>query len=65
MAPSDVTPFRLVSDFKPAGDQPKAIQNLKEGLDKGNRYQTLLGITGSGKSATIAWTIENAQRPAW
>ncbi len=56
--------FKMVSDYEPAGDQPNAIAALTESLDKGNRYQTLLGITGSGKSATIAWTIENAQRPA-
>ncbi len=56
--------FKMVSDYEPAGDQPKAIASLTESLERGNRYQTLLGITGSGKSATIAWTIENAQRPA-
>jgi excinuclease ABC subunit B len=56
-------PFRVVSDYSPAGDQPKAIAELSSGLDEGLRYQTLLGITGSGKSATIAWTIEKTQRP--
>ncbi len=56
-------PFQVVSDFGPAGDQPKAIASLAEGIDGGERYQTLLGITGSGKSATIAWTIEQVQRP--
>ncbi len=56
-------PFKVFSDFAPAGDQPKAIAGLSEGLARGDRYQTLLGITGSGKSATIAWTIEQAQRP--
>ena len=55
--------FRVVSDFQPAGDQPKAISELAEGIESGLRYQTLLGITGSGKSATIAWTIEKVQRP--
>ena len=55
--------FRVVSDFQPAGDQTKAITELAEGIDTGLRYQTLLGITGSGKSATIAWTIEKVQRP--
>ena len=68
---SDVTPvtttlaqpFKVVSDFSPAGDQPKAIAGLAEGIDGGERFQTLLGITGSGKSATIAWTIEQVQRP--
>ena len=56
-------PFRLVSDFQPAGDQPKAIEQLTASIEAGNRFQTLLGITGSGKSATIAWTIEKLQRP--
>jgi excinuclease ABC subunit B len=56
-------PFRVVSDFSPAGDQPKAVADLAEGIGKGERFQTLLGITGSGKSATIAWLIEMVQRP--
>src|SRR5690349_2335770 len=56
-------PFKVVSDFAPAGDQPKAIDQLAAGIDRGDRFQTLLGITGSGKSATIAWTIEKLQRP--
>ena len=56
-------PFQVVSDFAPAGDQPKAIAALAEGIQRGDRFQTLLGITGSGKSATIAWTIEQVQRP--
>jgi excinuclease ABC subunit B len=55
--------FRVVSDFSPAGDQPSAIAGLSEGIGRGDRFQTLLGITGSGKSATIAWTIEAVQRP--
>lgn len=55
--------FEVVSDFAPAGDQPKAIAELSAGLDAGERFQTLLGITGSGKSATMAWTIEKTQRP--
>ncbi len=55
--------FKIVSDFAPAGDQPEAIAALAEGIDRGDRYQTLLGITGSGKSATIAWTIEQVQKP--
>ena len=55
--------FKIVSDFAPAGDQPAAIETLAEGINRGDRYQTLLGITGSGKSATIAWTIEQVQRP--
>ena len=55
--------FEVVSQFEPAGDQPKAIAQLSEGIEAGERFQTLLGITGSGKSATIAWTIEKTQRP--
>ena len=56
-------PFQVVSPFRPAGDQPEAIAGLVAGLGRGDRYQTLLGITGSGKTATIAWTIEAVQRP--
>ena len=56
-------PFQVVSDFQPAGDQPKAVEALAAGVERGDRFQTLLGITGSGKSATIAWTIEKVQRP--
>ena len=55
--------FEVVSEYQPAGDQPKAIAQLAEGIESGLRFQTLLGITGSGKSATIAWTIEKVQRP--
>ncbi len=63
MQPKAVRPFKVVSDFQPAGDQPGAIAALSEGVNTGQRFQTLLGITGSGKSATIAWTIEQVQRP--
>jgi len=58
-----VPQFEVTSDFQPAGDQPRAIEALSEGILRGDRYQTLLGITGSGKSATIAWTIEQVQKP--
>ncbi len=58
-----VPPFRAVSEWSPAGDQPQAIEGLAAGVNRGDRFQTLLGITGSGKSATIAWTIEQVQRP--
>jgi excinuclease ABC subunit B len=54
--------FEVVSQFQPAGDQPTAIAELSAGVESGERFQTLLGITGSGKSATIAWTIEKTQR---
>ena len=50
--------FVVESPFKPAGDQPEAITKLAAGVRRGDRFQTLLGITGSGKTATIAWTIE-------
>ena len=55
--------FQVVSDYWPAGDQPRAIAELSAGIERGDKFQTLLGITGSGKSATIAWTIEKVQRP--
>ncbi len=55
--------FEVVSPFKPAGDQPAAVEALVNGVERGDRYQTLQGITGSGKTATIAWMIEQAQRP--
>jgi excinuclease ABC subunit B len=56
--------FKLTSDFKPAGDQPTAIAGLTEGLTKGERDQVLLGVTGSGKTFTMAHVIQNLQRPA-
>ncbi len=59
----NVPEFKVESLFQPAGDQPHAIAKLTEGIERGDRFQTLLGITGSGKSATIAWTIEATQRP--
>ncbi len=55
--------FEVVSPFQPAGDQPRAIDALAAGIARGDRFQTLLGVTGSGKTATMAWTIERAQRP--
>jgi len=58
-----VPDLKVVSEFDPAGDQPKAIAQLSEGLRRGDRFQTLLGITGSGKSATMAWTVEAVQKP--
>ena len=60
---SSEQPFKVVSDFAPAGDQPQAVEGLSTGVLDGKRFQTLLGITGSGKSATIAWMIEKTQRP--
>ena len=55
--------FNLKSDWDPAGDQPKAIKGLLSGLEKGMRYQTLLGVTGSGKTFTVANVINNIQKP--
>lgn len=56
-------PFNLQSSYAPAGDQPNAIRELTEGLMNGERYQTLLGVTGSGKTFTIANVIQNVQKP--
>ncbi|MBT6252124.1 MAG: excinuclease ABC subunit UvrB [Flavobacteriaceae bacterium] len=55
--------FRVVSDFVPTGDQPKAIQQLVEGVKKSEKFQTLLGVTGSGKTFTVANVVEQVQRP--
>ncbi len=57
-------PFEINSPFKPTGDQPQAIRQLVDGLNSGQQFQTLLGVTGSGKTFTIANMIEQAQRPA-
>jgi excinuclease ABC subunit B len=56
--------FELLSTFDPAGDQPRAIDQLSEGLERGDRHQVLLGVTGSGKTFTIASLVERLQRPA-
>lgn len=55
--------FKLISDYKPTGDQPEAIRQLVEGLNRGEKYQTLLGVTGSGKTFTIANVVEQINRP--
>ncbi|MDP8923139.1 MAG: excinuclease ABC subunit UvrB [Chloroflexota bacterium] len=55
--------FKVVSDFEPTGDQPQAIEKLAEGVRRGLRHETLLGVTGSGKTATMAWLVEQVQRP--
>jgi len=57
------TKFKLVSDFKPTGDQPEAIKKLTEGVKKDYKFQTLLGVTGSGKTFTMANVIEKIQKP--
>ena len=56
--------FELISDYKPTGDQPQAIQELTDGMLRGDRFQTLLGVTGSGKTYTMANVIANVQKPA-
>src|SRR5437879_4337325 len=56
--------FKTSAAYKPTGDQPVAIKTLSEGLTAGERYQTLLGATGTGKTATMAWIIEEVGRPA-
>jgi len=55
--------FEIVSDFTPTGDQPEAIQTLVDGLNDGEKYQTLLGVTGSGKTFTVANVVEQVQKP--
>ncbi len=55
--------FKIVSDFKPTGDQPQAIEKLAEGINKGLRHQVLLGVTGSGKTFTMANVVEKVQKP--
>ena len=56
-------PFRIHAPYQPAGDQPEAIRQLTEGLQDGEKYQTLLGVTGSGKTFTVANVIQNVQKP--
>ena len=55
--------FQVVSDYKPKGDQPQAIEKLTQGIDAGERFQTLLGVTGSGKTFTVANVIQEVQKP--
>ena len=55
--------FGIVSDFRPTGDQPQAVDDLVKGLEKGQRYQTMMGVTGSGKTFTMANIVERIQRP--
>ncbi len=58
-----MTDFQVISNYRPSGDQPAAIQKLAEGLKRGDKYQTLLGATGTGKTFTIANMVERVQRP--
>src|SRR5690606_25895390 len=62
--PPGKSPFKLVSEFTPTGDQPEAIRQLSEGVARGDKHQVLLGITGSGKTFTIANVIAEHGRPA-
>jgi excinuclease ABC subunit B len=55
--------FKLISNYKPKGDQPQAIAELVDGLQNGDKYQTLLGVTGSGKTFTIANVIAKLNKP--
>lgn len=55
--------FKVVSKYKPTGDQPQAIEKIAEGFQKGLKFQTLLGVTGSGKTFTMANIIEKIQKP--
>lgn len=55
--------FKLHSEYKPTGDQPEAIEYLSKGIEKGKKFQTLLGVTGSGKTFTMANIIQKTQRP--
>ena len=55
--------FQVVSDYQPKGDQPQAIQKLTQGIIDGDKFQTLLGVTGSGKTFTVANVIQEVQRP--
>ena len=55
--------FRVSAAYRPTGDQPRAIASLAEGTAANERYQTLLGATGTGKTATMAWIVEQVQKP--
>jgi excinuclease ABC subunit B len=61
--PEAETPFRVEAPFEPAGDQPEAIEQLASGYESGMDRQTLLGVTGSGKTNTVSWTVEGIQKP--
>src|SRR5256714_1427263 len=59
-----MTEFKTSQAYKPTGDQPRAIAELSAGIEAGERYQTMLGATGTGKTATMAWIVEQVQRPS-
>jgi excinuclease ABC subunit B len=58
-----MTPFKVDTNYSPAGDQPQAIEKLTASIKSGNKYNTLLGVTGSGKTYTMAKVIEQLQMP--
>ena len=58
------TAFKTSDAYRPVGDQPKAIEELSQSIRAGDQFQTMLGATGTGKTATMAWIIEQVQRPA-
>src|SRR5262249_19945768 len=58
-----MTEFKTSDAYRPTGDQPSAIAELSAGIEAGERYQTLLGATGTGKTATMAWIVEQVQKP--
>src|SRR3954462_13333887 len=58
-----VAPFKVISDFRPSGDQPAAIEEIAKRIDGGTQDVVLLGATGTGKTATVAWVAERLQRP--
>lgn len=55
--------YKLISGYKPTGDQPRAIKELTEGIQRGDRYQTFLGVTGSGKTFSVSNVIQNIGKP--
>ena len=59
----EILPFELRAPYRPAGDQPRAIEELAENIEQGVRFQTLLGVTGSGKTFTIANLVNKYRRP--
>ena len=61
--PGAEVPFRVEAPFDPAGDQPQAIEELAAGFESGADKQTLLGVTGSGKTNTVSWVVEEIQKP--
>jgi len=58
-----VPDFKTSEAYRPTGDQPQAIAELSAGIEESERYQTMLGATGTGKTATMAWIVEQVQRP--